>query len=178
MSAVVARVQLRQDDLEAAQRWARHRGLSLRDELSYRQEYEHITLARVLLQAWDGQMDAAGNELLAFLQRLAAAVAGGRLGSETELLLLQALVHRRAGRQGGALARLEQALERAEPEGYAAVFLEGGPVMAVCSRRRWAGAWHPPMSVTCGPVAGPEPRASHRACQSPSARVNRPCCGG
>ena len=47
--ALRARVRVAQGELGEALGWARERGLSADDDLSYLREFEHITLARVLL---------------------------------------------------------------------------------------------------------------------------------
>ena len=47
--AVRARLRLRRGELDEAEAWARERQLSPDDELSYLREYEHVTLARLLL---------------------------------------------------------------------------------------------------------------------------------
>ena len=47
--AIKARLRLARGDVEEARRWATDRQLSPDDELSYLHEYEHLTLARVLL---------------------------------------------------------------------------------------------------------------------------------
>ena len=47
--ALRARVRVTQGELGEALGWARERGLSVADDLSYLREFEHITLARVLL---------------------------------------------------------------------------------------------------------------------------------
>ena len=47
--ALRARVRIAQGELGEALGWARERGLSADDDLSYLREFEHITLARVLL---------------------------------------------------------------------------------------------------------------------------------
>ena len=49
MPALRARVLVAQGELAAALAWARQHGLSADDELTYLREYEHVTLARVLL---------------------------------------------------------------------------------------------------------------------------------
>ena len=49
INALKARVYLRQGRLSEAMAWARERGLSADDDLSYLDEFEHITLARVLI---------------------------------------------------------------------------------------------------------------------------------
>ena len=61
------------------------RGLSVGDELDYLREFEHVTLARILLARAD-------DSVVPFLERLlAAAEAGGRLGTLLEVLVLHAL---------------------------------------------------------------------------------------
>ena len=63
------------------------------DDIRYTHEFEHITLARVLIAA--GKSDRAAcflDEATRLLERLLqAAETGGRLGSAIQILLLQAL---------------------------------------------------------------------------------------
>src|SRR5207302_8071832 len=47
--AMTARVWVAQGRLDEGLEWARERGLSIDDDLSFLREFEHITLARVLL---------------------------------------------------------------------------------------------------------------------------------
>ncbi|KPV49953.1 hypothetical protein SE17_29720, partial [Kouleothrix aurantiaca] len=61
---------------------------------------------------------------------LAAAEAGGRVGSVIEILLLQALAHEAHGDLHSALAPLARALALAEPEGYVRLFVDEGAPMA------------------------------------------------
>jgi LuxR family maltose regulon positive regulatory protein len=49
VEALKARIYLKQGRLSKAQNWAREQGLSIDDEISYLREFEHLTLARVLL---------------------------------------------------------------------------------------------------------------------------------
>ena len=51
VAALKARVWVAQGRLTEALGWARERGLSVDDDLSYLREFEHITLARVLIAA-------------------------------------------------------------------------------------------------------------------------------
>jgi LuxR family maltose regulon positive regulatory protein len=114
--------------------WAREQHLSADDDLSYVREYEHVTLARILMhQCTAGRSDPDPGTASGLLERLrAAAEAGGRSGSLIEILILQALLHpaERGRHLPGALAALEQALRLAEPEGYVRVFVEEGAPMA------------------------------------------------
>ena len=59
---------------------------------------------------------------------LAAAEAGDRIGSQIEILLLQAIALP-ADELSAALAALERALTLAEPEGFVQVFVDEGPAM-------------------------------------------------
>ena len=129
LPAQVARLRIRQGRLAEAGAWARDRGLSPADDLSYLREFEHITLARLLLARRDeaeGSMHAAA-DLLARLLR--AAEDGGRIGSVIEILVLQALECRARGESRAALRSLDRALALAEPEGYVRIFIDEGPSM-------------------------------------------------
>ena len=130
--ALRARVLAAQGTMAEALGWAREQGLSADDDLSYLREFEHITLARVLLARYAADGDKSSlNEASRLLERLlAAAEAGGRTGSVIEILVLQALAHQAGGDTPGALAPLERALTLAEPEGYVRVFVGEGPPMA------------------------------------------------
>ncbi|MGC5222580.1 LuxR C-terminal-related transcriptional regulator [Micromonospora sp. DT81.3] len=132
VSALKARVRVAAGELAEALGWVRERRLSADDDLSYLHEYEHITLARVLLAKHETERAAGGlHDPAQLLERLlGAAEAGARTGSVIEILVVQALVHQ-AGRDiPAALAALERALTLAEPEGYVRLFVDEGPAMA------------------------------------------------
>lgn len=158
IEAVRARMLVRQGRTDEALGWAQQHGLSVADELSYVHEYEHITLARVLLAS--GSVDQASGLLDRLLQ---AADAGGRMGSAIEVLVLQALASQMRGDMRAALGPLERALGLAEPEGYVRLFVdEGAPMEALlreAARRRIAEDYvqrlltHPGMGAA-GPHAG------------------------
>lgn len=131
IDALKARVYLRQGWLSEALAWARERGLSVDDDLSYLGEFEHITLARVLIAQHQND-PAAGSvhEAIALLERLLqAAEAGGRMGSVIEILVVQALAFQAQGNVSQALTPLERALTLAEPEGYVRIFVDEGEPM-------------------------------------------------
>ncbi len=133
--AVRTRLRLRRHELEHADAWAHRRQLSAQDELTYLREYEHVTLARLLLarSAQGARRDLDdGTTLLARLLR--AAEDGGRGGTVVEVLLLQALAQQAGGDAAAALGALGRAVTLAEPEGYVRVFAEEGPPVAVLLR--------------------------------------------
>ena len=132
LAALRARVWVAQGRLSEALRWVQEQGLSVDDELSYLREFEHITLARVLIAEYT--RDPAGRalrEAMSLLDRLQqAAAAGGRMGSVIEIGVLQALAHQAQGNLAPALVALERALRPAEPEGYVRIFVDEGAPMA------------------------------------------------
>jgi LuxR family maltose regulon positive regulatory protein len=132
VAALVTRVWLAQGRVGEALGWAREIGLSISDDLSYRSEFDHITLARVLLALYKSERrDRSWLEAMGLLERLLiAAEEGGRLGSVLEILVLQALAHQMHGDTPKALAPLSRALSLAEPEGYVRMFVDEGPPMA------------------------------------------------
>jgi len=112
--------------------------LSVDDELSYLQEFEHITLARVLMA--HSKRERPPVELDAFLERLRrAAQDGSRTGSVIEILVLQALSQQATGETTAALAALQQALALAAPEGYVRIFVDEGEPMGSLLRRAATG---------------------------------------
>ena len=128
----------RQGRARRAVAWARERGLSADDELSYLREYEHLTLARVLL-AQQAPLDRRRRPA-------ARPAAGGGRGRRPDRNR-----HRDPGAAGarppGARRRqaaprpLERALTLAEPEGYVAgVRRRGRADGASCCERRRAAA--------------------------------------
>ena len=124
IAAVRARIYLRQG--KPALDWVKQRGISVQDDLSFLYEFEHITLARILL------VEAGSNpspDALHLLSRLlVAAESGRRIGSIIEILILQALANE-------DLDALERAVSLAAPEGYIQLFVdEGPPLLALLSR--------------------------------------------
>ncbi len=122
-----ARLWIRQGRWREADDWVRELGLSADDALSYGREFEHLTLARVLIARYrsDGDEESI-HAALPLLDRLwQAAEDGGRAGSALEVLVLQALARRAQG-DGAAAALLARALALAEPEGYVRLFVDEG----------------------------------------------------
>ncbi len=133
IAALRTRVWVAQGRLGEALGWAREQGLSVSDDLSYLREFEHITLARVLLARYTSdRADRSLREAMELLERLLqAAEAGGRTGRAIEILIVQALAHQAQGDIPAALIPLQQALSLAEPEGYIRIFVDEGQPMVV-----------------------------------------------
>src|SRR5215212_4401369 len=131
IAAWKTRVWVAQGRLAEALGWARKQRLSAEDELSYLREFEHVTLARILLARYGSDhIDSAIHEAIGLLERLLkAAQEGGRMGSVIEILLLQALAQHMQGDIPAALLPLGQALTLAEPEDYVRIFLDEGEPM-------------------------------------------------
>ena len=134
--ALKARLRVAQGELGEALGWARERGLSVADDLSYLCEFEHITLARVLLARHTAERaERPIQEATRLLERLLrAAEEGRRTGSVIEILVLQALTHQARDDGPAALASLQRALTLAEPEGYVRIFADEGASMAFLLR--------------------------------------------
>ena len=132
IQAQAARIHAAQGRLQEAEAWVRDRGLSVDDDLEYVGEYEHITLARVLLAQGTRTHDPRPiQRAKAFLERLlVAAEAGGRWRSVIEILVLQGLAQKDRGRSAAGLDPLGRALTLAEPEGYTRTFVAEGAPMA------------------------------------------------
>ncbi|HEX5296933.1 MAG TPA: hypothetical protein VFW50_08090 [Streptosporangiaceae bacterium] len=142
--AVKARIWIAQGRLGEALGWAREQGLSVDDDLSYLREFEHVTLARLLLARYQGEpAEPSLREATRLLDRLLPeAEAGGRTGRVIEILVLRALAHQALGDIPAALGVLDRAVTLAEPEGYVRVFADEGPPMAVLTSRSRSSATH------------------------------------
>ena len=129
VAATRARLWIRRGELALARQWAAQSQLGPDDAVSYLREYEHLTLARLLIAEHrrDGHdIDGA----LGLLERLlSAAEVGGRAASVIEALLLQALAHSAAGDATAAVVPLARAVALGEPEGYVRVFIDEGPTL-------------------------------------------------
>ena len=137
-----ARVWIKQGKLAEAQDWVREQNLSTRDDLSYLREFEHITLARLLIAQYEREQKkeviSQAMELLTRLQK--AAEEGGKVGSLIEILVLQALACEAQGEIPSALASLKRALQLAEPEGYVRIFVdEGKPMVRLLTEAAQSG---------------------------------------
>ena len=132
IAALRARLLATQGRTGEAFGWARDHGISPDDTASYLHEFDHITLAGLLLARYGaervpGDLDDSQRLLERLLQ---AAEAGNRTGSIIEILVLLSLAHRARGNMAAALASLQRALVLAEPEGYVRIFANAGAPMA------------------------------------------------
>ena len=127
VTASKARIEVKRGDLDAGARWADAHGLSADDELSYVREFEHITLAGVLLARGTAEAVEQATGLLRRL--LTAADDGHRDGSALEILVLLTLARSAAGDSAGATTSLRKALALAEPQGYVRSVLDADPAL-------------------------------------------------
>ena len=128
LTACQVQLWLAQEELDTASRWAQESNLSAEIEFNLQNEYEHISLARVLVA--QGRVSSDGAMLtraLGLVERLAlSAESAGRMGHLIDLLILQALALDAHGDLNQALSYLERALELAEPQGFVRIFLNNG----------------------------------------------------
>lgn len=141
IAALKTRVWIAQGRLAEALGWVRERGLSVDDDLSYLREYEHVTLARVLMAQYKSdRVERAIHEAMGLLERLLqAAEEGERTGSVIEILVLQALAYQAQANIPRGLDPLGRALSLAEPEGYVRIFVDEGKPMRALLRHAAAG---------------------------------------
>ena len=131
VAALKVRVWLKQGRLAEAQGWVRDKGLAVNDDMRFMHEFEHTTLARVLIATGKSAHGTAALDDASLLlgRLLQAAETESRVGSIIQILLLQALVLQAQNKLPQALASLERALALAEPEGYVRIFVDEGEAM-------------------------------------------------
>ena len=127
--AVLARLHIRVGDLVAARSWAVKAGVGSDDDMDYLREYEHLTLARLLLAEHQATGDPDRLDQAARLsERLhAAAAESERTAAQVEALLLLALAADAAGRADEALVRVQAVADLTRPAGWVRPFLDVGP---------------------------------------------------
>ncbi|MBI5965910.1 MAG: helix-turn-helix transcriptional regulator [Chloroflexi bacterium] len=136
IDALKVSIYLKQGRLSNAQEWVREHGLSANDDLNYVREFEHITLARVLIAEYQSNREERfildGLHLLEHLLKVAEDQ--NRMGSVLQILMVAALAHHAAGSTPQAFASLERTLRLSQPEGYFRTFVdEGEPMRALLS---------------------------------------------
>jgi LuxR family maltose regulon positive regulatory protein len=131
IAALRARVWVLQGRLADARAWSRQVSIAADDELTYLREFEHGTLARLLLaegvrDSDDDTVDAA----IHLADRLVtSALDGGRHGSALDFLVVRAVSRHARGELAGAAADLDRAVAIAKPDRWVRVFLDEGPSM-------------------------------------------------
>jgi LuxR family maltose regulon positive regulatory protein len=140
-----ARVRIAQGRLPEARAWVSDQDLSATGELGFLREFGHITVARLLIaqHLFDPDIGAAQDATALLARLLDAAEAGGRLGSATEILVLQSLALDAQGQAAQALEPLARALDLAEPEGYVRLFVDEGASMLRLLRSAAGAGIHP-----------------------------------
>jgi len=128
IEAMKARIWIKQGNISKAMEWVGQKGLSTKDELSYLNEFEHITLAKILLAQYqiDSLDDSFQDTSKLLVHLLKVAEDRGRIKSVIEILVLQALLYQAKGDITLALAPLKQALTLAVKEGFIHIFLDAG----------------------------------------------------
>lgn len=135
VGASKARVWIQQGRLAEAMDWARSQGLYIDDdgdELTYIREYEHTTLAKVIIAQNKSGQGAENSlvEVTGLLERLLdSAEQADRTGSIIQILIMQALAYEAQNDIPAGLKSLERALILAEPEGYVRTFVDEGESM-------------------------------------------------
>lgn len=127
--AVLARLHVRVGDLAAARSWAAAAGVGADDDVDYLREYEHLTLARLLLAEHQttghpGRLEQA-TSLLGRLH--VAATEADRTAARVEALLLLAVAADAAGNADEARSRVQAAAGLTRPGGWVRPFLDAGP---------------------------------------------------
>ena len=171
IAALKTRIRIAQGKIAEALDWVLARDLSVDDDISYLREFEHMTLARVLIaQEKRGLVDGSIHDAKGLLERLLqAAEEGGRKGSVIEILVLQALAHEAQGNLPPALVSLERALTLAEPEGYVRIFVDEGEAMRLLIEKQSRNRDHPLsgyadklLAAFSQPVAAPKSAIIHQ----------------
>jgi len=131
VAAVRARMAAKHGRLDEAMAWIADRKLSAGGELSYLREYEHITVAHILVDRHrnEGNEGALGDALMLLERLQAAAEAGQRAGSLIEILVVAAVARQAKGDLPAALRLLERSLGLAESEGFVRIFVDEGQPM-------------------------------------------------
>ncbi|MDX6300921.1 MAG: hypothetical protein QOF53_2135 [Nocardioidaceae bacterium] len=132
--AAIARLHIAQGRMDDAWEWAHANHVTGTDDLTYRSEFDHLTLARLLIaQHRADRRPTHLDEATGLLERLlAGAQRGGRGSTVVDAHLLRALAHDARGEREVSLRRLQQALMLAVPAGYVRLFLdEGAPMEAL-----------------------------------------------
>jgi LuxR family maltose regulon positive regulatory protein len=141
IESLKVRLYLRQGRLTEARNWAHERELPADNDLTYLREFEHITMARVLIVEYQrNRTEPSILQALRLLERLLKVAEGqSRMGSTIEILVTQALAHQAQGNLPLAFTALDRVLALAEPEGYVRLFVdEGEPMRMLIANYRFS----------------------------------------
>ena len=124
IAAARARALLAQGNVIEARAWARQHAVEPGDGQTYLEEYDQLTLARVLIA------ERTPADAIALVDPIVeSARASGRDGSLIEAHMVRALAHHAAGDPRVAAEELSIALTIGVPAGYRRLFLDEGPAM-------------------------------------------------
>ena len=126
--ALIANAQIRLGHLDEADRWSRAAGVTVDDAPTYLREFEHMTLARLLIA--HGGPEAIGRVLVLIDRMGHDAARGERGGSLVTLSVLAALAHKARHDTRLALESLRRAISLAEPAAIRRPFLDEGQGLA------------------------------------------------
>lgn len=134
LAALEARLYLEQGDMDAVDQWMSNSRLNVYDRPSGTGEYEHITLARVLIarRRWD-------DALMLLMSLKTYAEAGNRIPARIEIGNLLAIVLQAKGETGKAMEALQKSLALGEENGYLRRFIDEGVPMLELLRRYLRG---------------------------------------
>ncbi|MDX6327559.1 MAG: hypothetical protein QOK15_3913, partial [Nocardioidaceae bacterium] len=139
--AARARVWIAQGRLSDARDWAKQRDVNVADHPSYLAEFNHLTLARLLVAEQrdggdgdggdrdGGDRDGLGDAISLLDRIVGAAEAADRHGSLIEACVVRALARHATGDRPRALHDLARALDLGVPVGYQRLFLDEGAPM-------------------------------------------------
>jgi LuxR family maltose regulon positive regulatory protein len=127
--AIRARLHIRTGDLPAARRWAASAGVSPAEDLTYLREYEHTTLARLLMaeHATSGEASQLKQATKLLHQLHDTAADGTRTAAVVETSLLLAIASDAAGQSQEALRLLQGAVNLTRPRRWLRPLLDAGP---------------------------------------------------
>ena len=132
IAALKARIWLTQDKLSKVEAWANESSLAADDPPNFTREFEHLTLARLLIAQYRAEPKRhpieAVHKLLLRLQQ--AAETNGRKGSLMEIFLLQALAYEAQNNRDAAELVFAQAIKLAAPQNDVSLFSAEGQWLA------------------------------------------------
>lgn len=132
LAGLKIRTALFMDNLELASNLLRELGIRPKGNVTYQNEYQMLSLARVRMA--QGRIDADAvilEDVVQLLKRVEnTAVTANRHARVMEANMLQALAYDAAGQRAQAVPLLKKALKLAEVEGYVRTFVDEGKPMA------------------------------------------------